>query len=196
MTNLRHRLFAGHLDGDIHEVTNDAVDLAADVADLGELGCLDLDKRRFRQLGQAPRYFGLADTGRADHQDVLWRDFAAQRFVDLHPAPAIPSAIATARLASSWPTMCLSSSWTISLGVICDMLYSVVCFRSKLFDSDVLVGVDADVAGDLQGLFDDVACFEIRVLQQAPARPPAHRGRRSRSPSGRVRARSRRRCRK
>jgi hypothetical protein len=27
-------------------------------------------------------------------------------------------ATATARLAAAWPTMCLSSSWTISLGVI------------------------------------------------------------------------------
>ena len=32
------------------------------------------------------------------------------------------SAIATARLAPSWPTMCLSSSWTISCGVIEHML--------------------------------------------------------------------------
>ena len=31
------------------------------------------------------------------------------------------SAIATARFARAWPTMCLSSSWTISCGVIEDM---------------------------------------------------------------------------
>jgi hypothetical protein len=32
------------------------------------------------------------------------------------------SAMATARLAASWPTMCLSSSWTISCGVMDDIL--------------------------------------------------------------------------
>ena len=32
-------------------------------------------------------------------------------------------AMATARLARSWPMMCLSSSWTISCGVIWDMIF-------------------------------------------------------------------------
>ena len=90
MTNFCHFLFAGQLDGDIHQVTNDAINLAADVADFGKLGCLDFDKRRFSQFGQTSRYFSLADTGRSNHQDVLWRNFAAERFVDLYPAPAIP----------------------------------------------------------------------------------------------------------
>jgi hypothetical protein len=39
------------------------------------------------------------------------------------------NAIATARLASAWPTMCLSSSWTISRGVICDMVIRFPVFR-------------------------------------------------------------------
>ena len=86
---MRHRVFANHLDGDVHQVTNDAVDFAADVANLGELGCFNLDERRFRESRQTTRYLGFADTRRADHQNVLRRDLAAQRLVDLHAAPAI-----------------------------------------------------------------------------------------------------------
>ncbi len=60
------------------EVAGDLLDVAADVADLGELGRLDLDERRVRQLRQTPADLGLAATGRADHQDVLRRDLVAQ----------------------------------------------------------------------------------------------------------------------
>ena len=75
---------------DVHEVANDAVDLATDIADLGELGGLHLDERRLREAREAPRYFGLADAGRTDHQNVLRRDFASERLIDLHAPPAIP----------------------------------------------------------------------------------------------------------
>src|SRR5690606_7805091 len=86
------------------------------------------------------------------------------------------SAMATARLACCWPTMWRSSSCTISRGVMVEELGLGIgdsglgkagdCeagsdpggagFRipnpesrlSELFDDDVAVGVDADVAGD------------------------------------------------
>ena len=61
----------------------------ADVTDLGKLGCFDLDERRLRKASKASRDFSLADTGRADHQDVLRRNLAAQRFLDLHTTPTI-----------------------------------------------------------------------------------------------------------
>src|SRR5690606_31057204 len=85
-----HGFLADHLDGDVHEIPDDAVDLAANVADLGELGCLDLDERRAREPREPTRNLGLADAGRADHQDVLRRDLAAQWLVHLHAAPAVP----------------------------------------------------------------------------------------------------------
>jgi hypothetical protein len=71
-----HRLLAQHLHGHLHEVADDGLDVAADVADLGELGRLDLDEGRVRQLGQAAGDLGLADARGPDHQDVLGRDFA------------------------------------------------------------------------------------------------------------------------
>ncbi len=80
---------AGHVDGDLDEVADDLLDVAADVADLGELGRLDLEERRLGELGQAPGDLGLADAGRADHQDVLRQHLLAHRLGKLLPAPAI-----------------------------------------------------------------------------------------------------------
>ena len=84
-----HRLFARVLDRGLGQVADDGVDVAADIADLGELGCLDLDEGRVGQARQAPRDLGLADAGGADHQDVLRRDLGAQGLGDLHAAPAV-----------------------------------------------------------------------------------------------------------
>ena len=72
-----HRPVAPILDRDLHQVANDGLDITADVADFGELGRLDLDEGRMGQACKAPGNLGLAHTGRANHQDVLGRDFAA-----------------------------------------------------------------------------------------------------------------------
>jgi FXSXX-COOH protein len=44
----RHRVLALQLHGHVDEVAHDRVDVAADIADLGELRRLDLDERRVR----------------------------------------------------------------------------------------------------------------------------------------------------
>src|SRR6185436_680728 len=59
------------------------------------------------------------------------------------------SAMATARLASCWPTMCLSSSETISRGE------KSLLMLLKLLDDEIVVGVDADVGGDIHRLARD-----------------------------------------
>ena len=66
-------------DRQLGQVADDRLDVAADVADLGELRRLHLDERRLRQLGEAARDLGLPDAGRPDHDDVLGRDLVAQR---------------------------------------------------------------------------------------------------------------------
>src|SRR5690606_19684185 len=71
------------------------------------------------------------------------------------------NAIATASFASFCPTMCLSSSSTISRGVI-DM--------SQLFDRDLAVRVDANVARDRERLRHDGTRVELRVLKQRECR--------------------------
>ena len=64
-------LFAHHVDGDIHQVADHRFHVAAHVAHFGELAGLHLQERRIRKPRQAPRQFGLADAGGADHEDVL-----------------------------------------------------------------------------------------------------------------------------
>ena len=82
-------LLAGHDDGGVDEVADDLLDVAADVADLGELGRLDLEERRLGELRQPARDLGLADAGRADHQDVLRVDLVANVVGQLLAPPAV-----------------------------------------------------------------------------------------------------------
>ncbi len=88
LAHLRHRLVARHLQRDLDEIAHDRLDVAPDVADLGELRRLDLDERRAGELGEAARDLGLADAGRADHQDVLRHDLVAQTVRHVAAAPA------------------------------------------------------------------------------------------------------------
>ena len=73
----------------LDQVAGDLLDVAADIADLGELGRLDLDERRVGELGQPPADLGLAAAGRADHQDVLGRHLLAQLLGQPLAAPAV-----------------------------------------------------------------------------------------------------------
>ena len=76
-------------DRDLDQVADDLLDVAADIADLGEFGGLDLDERRAGELRQPPRDLGLADAGRPDHQDVFRQHFLAQQAGELQPPPAV-----------------------------------------------------------------------------------------------------------
>ena len=76
-------------DADLDEIAHDLLDVAPDIADLGELGRLDLEERRAGELGEAARDLGLAAAGRPDHQDVLGHDLLAHRRDEAQAAPAI-----------------------------------------------------------------------------------------------------------
>ena len=140
-------LVAHHADGDLDEVADHRLDVAADVADFGELRRFDLEERRLRQLGEPPRDLGLADAGRADHQDVLRRHFVGA-------APAAASGGACDCAARSprrawpafWPMTYLSSSATISrgrqrvdggVGAFGQSDDSRMSRRSELFDREI-----------------------------------------------------------
>ena len=82
-------LFAHQADADLDEIADDLLDVAADIADLGELRRLDLDEGGAGELGETAGDFRLADAGRADHQDVLRHDFVAQVGFELLAAPAV-----------------------------------------------------------------------------------------------------------
>jgi hypothetical protein len=80
---------AGLRDRDLDQVAGDLLDIAADIADLGELGRLDLQERRFGQPRQAACDLGLAAARRADHQDVFRQHLLAQFRRQLLAAPAV-----------------------------------------------------------------------------------------------------------
>ena len=81
--------FARLLDRRFGEIADDRVDVAADIAHLGELGRLDLDERGVGEAREAARDFCLAHARRADHQDVLRRDLLPQRLGHLLPPPTV-----------------------------------------------------------------------------------------------------------
>ena len=87
------RAFAFQLNGGFGEIADDRIHVAPDIADFGEFGRLDLDKRRLGKFRQPPGDFRFADAGRADHENVFRGDFTAQRFVDLASAPAAAQSI-------------------------------------------------------------------------------------------------------
>src|SRR5690606_12300470 len=79
-------------------------------------------------------------------------------------------AMATARLASSWPMMWRLSSWTISRGVM-DMFVLRNRTRSdgaiQFLNSQILIGEDADAAGNVQrGLGDVLGGHLVSALAQ------------------------------
>src|ERR1700722_1396290 len=55
--------------------------------------------------------------------------------------------------------MCLSSSSTISRGVICDI-------ESELLDGEIAIGVDADVRGDIERTLHDFSRRELGCIYQ------------------------------
>ena len=92
LRGLAHRvalLLLDHADGDLDQVAHHRLDVAPDVAHLGELARLDLQERRLGEPRQAARDLGLADAGRADHQDVLGRDLVGDLGRELLAPPAV-----------------------------------------------------------------------------------------------------------
>ena len=73
----------------LEQVADDLVDVAADIADLGEFGGLDLEEGRAGELGEAAGDLRLADAGRADHEDVLRQQPPRASRLELLAAPAI-----------------------------------------------------------------------------------------------------------
>ena len=71
----------------------------------------------FASLRQPARDLGLADAGRPDHQDVLRRDFLAQRLAHLHAPPAVAQRDGDGALGGLLADDVLVELLTISRGV-------------------------------------------------------------------------------
>ena len=78
-----------HIVRRLHQVADDRLDVAAVVADLGVPRRLDLDEGRVDKPGEPARDLGLADAGRAYHDDVLRDNVLADLGRKLLAAPAV-----------------------------------------------------------------------------------------------------------
>ena len=79
----------GHGDGGLDKVSDNLLDITADVTNFGELSGLDFKERRLRELGKAAGDLGFANARGADHQDILRINFVAKIIAKLLAAPAI-----------------------------------------------------------------------------------------------------------
>src|SRR5712691_5077089 len=84
-----HQLVLHHLHGELGEVADHRLHVAADITDLGVFRRFHFDERRLRELGQAPRDLRLSDAGWADHDDVLRRHLVAHLRREPLPPPAV-----------------------------------------------------------------------------------------------------------
>ena len=82
-------LIAHHAHRHLDKIADHRLDVPADVADLGELGRLDLDERCVDDLGEPPCDLRLAHAGRTLHDDVLGRDLVAQSLRKLRTAISV-----------------------------------------------------------------------------------------------------------
>ncbi len=79
-----------HVDADLGKVADDGLHVAPHVADLGELGRLDLEERGLDELCEPAGDLGLAHAGGTDHDDVLRHDLVAEVLGQALPPPAVP----------------------------------------------------------------------------------------------------------
>ena len=74
---------------DLHEIPDDLLDVAPDIADLGEFGRLHLQEGGAREAREAAGDFRFAAAGGADHEDVLGQDLVAHGALELQAPPAV-----------------------------------------------------------------------------------------------------------
>src|SRR5690606_9271472 len=174
-------LFADHVDRDVHEVADHGLDVAADVADLGELGRLDLDERRAGEAGEAPGDLGLPDARGSDHDDVVGHDLFAQLVIDALAAPAVAQRDGDRLLGGVLAhDVLVQLRDDLPRGQLVEPVALLLVLRgarggfARLHDAghesvlqlqhgDVLVGVDANIRGDLEGAAHDLRGAQVRV---------------------------------
>ena len=80
---------ADHGDRGVDQIADHRLDIPAHIADLGELGRLDLDEGRSPEAGQATRDLGLPYPRRPNQDQVVRENLLAQILLDLLPAPPV-----------------------------------------------------------------------------------------------------------
>ena len=150
---------------DLGEVADDRLDVAPDVADLGELRGLHLEEGRLGHLREPAGDLGLPDAGRPDHDDVLGGDLVAQLLGHLLPAPAIAQRDRHRAL-----RVVLPDDVAVELGDDLARREGAESAHGSVTSADVVVGVDADLGGDAQRLARDLLGAELRVARERARR--------------------------
>src|SRR3569833_2460178 len=179
-------LLSFHLNRDVDQIKHKRNHVAADVADLGEFGRLDLDERRIGELGKTPRDFGLAAAGRADHQNIFRGDLVAQLLVDLRAAPAVTQRNGDGALGLGLADdVLVEFLHDLAGGHVGHTAYSVLASNVRVmknrrrrgsagcvefFDGEVMIGIDTDIGRNGQRALDDGAGVEFGVLHQRARR--------------------------
>ena len=193
-------LVAHHRDRQLHQVADHRLDVAPDIADLGELRGLDLDERRLRQPRQPPRNLGLAHARGPDHQDVLRRDILGQLLGQFLPPHAIAQrnghgalrfVLADDVLVEFGDDLARRQRFSRALRPF-RQVNRHVCLQ--FLDDDLVVRVDADVGRNRHRVLGDRARRQRRVPGQRPRRGQRVRDRPSRWRPAHRRAESDRRC--
>ena len=90
LSNLLQPFFAHHVDRDIHQVANNRFNVAAHIADFGEFARFYFQKWRIGELCETAGNLRLADSGRADHQNVLRHHLVGHFGIQLLPSYTVP----------------------------------------------------------------------------------------------------------
>ncbi len=87
--HLLQLLRLNHPHGGFRQITDNPLNIAANIAHFGVLGGLHLDERRAHQTSQPPGDFCFAHAGGANHNDVFWHNLILNSFPQAFAAIAI-----------------------------------------------------------------------------------------------------------
>ncbi len=173
--DLIEALFADHIDGDIDEIANHGFDIAADVTDFGELAGFYFEERRIGEFGEAAGDFGFANAGGPNHENVFGHDLFGHFGVELLTADAIAESDGNGAFGVGLTDNVLiefSDNFARSEFVEKRRFRGRILrevdhhFLGQLLKSQIVVGVDASIAGDLHGFLHDFARIQRGVFQK------------------------------
>ena len=122
--------------------------------------CLYFDERRISEFCEAASYLSFAHASGTYHQNILGGDFSAQFRVNLQASPAIAQRNGHCALGFGLPN-----------NVFIELVNNFTRRHSRhgltqCFDSVVVVGVDTNVARDLQAFGDNFRRGQVALVQQ------------------------------
>ena len=99
------------------------------------------------------------------HQNVLGCDFFTQAAVELHPPPAISQGDGYCTLGLFLTNDVFIELVNYLTGSHCRHGRSVSVVGRQHFKGAVVIGVDADVGGNIEAFLDDLVGGQLRVLE-------------------------------